>query len=562
MELRTARLRLRPYREADFETLFRELVLDPAVVSLWHDYADPKLTVGEKRAMAERDLGSWIEEGIAAGYPTWILEAADPALGTLGEFVGAAGVFPPENEWGPEPEVGCLLASRHHGRGLATEGLSAVIADATERLGIPILVAIIDEENAASVRLVDKCGFVLERLLHGRRRRRVPALRAAGRRRRAAIMPPMPDLDHPDAFATRAVHAGAEPDEVAGAVSPPIYQTSTYAQDGVGRPRAGYEYARTQNPTRERLERAVAELEGGAFGIAFASGSAATATLAELVAPGEEIVVGDDVYGGTFRFFERVARPRGVDARYVDLAADPGPALAGALSPRTRLVWFETPSNPLLKVTDIAAVVGAVAGHAGARGERPLVVIDSTFASPALQRPLELGADVVFHSATKYLGGHSDTVNGVVVTSDAAVAEQLRFLQNAMGAVPGPQDCFLVLRGLRTLALRVERHSANALAVARALAARDDVDWLRYPGITDGRHAHPGAAIAARQMRLGERRRGARVRRDDQLRPRRRWAPRTFRAGSCRSPWPSGRDSGPSRNRSAASSRSSRCRPS
>jgi len=316
-------------------------------------------------------------------------------------------------------------------------------------------------------------------------------------------MPPMPDLDHPDAFATRAVHAGAEPDQVAGAVSPPIYQTSTYAQDGVGRPHAGYEYARTQNPTRERLERAVAELEDGAFGIAFASGSAATATLVELVAPGEEIVVGDDVYGGTFRFFEQVARPRGIDARYVDLAGDPARVLAGALSPRTRLVWFETPSNPLLKVTDIAAVVDACVAHAGARGERPLVAIDNTFASPALQRPLELGADVVVHSTTKYLAGHSDTVSGVVVTSDAVVAEQLRFLQNAMGAVPGPQDCFLALRGLRTLALRMERHSANALVVARALAARDDVEWLRYPGITDGRHAHPGAAIAERQMRLG-----------------------------------------------------------
>jgi cystathionine gamma-synthase len=312
----------------------------------------------------------------------------------------------------------------------------------------------------------------------------------------------VPDSGHPDAFATRAVHAGAEPDELTGAVSPPIFQTSTYAQDGVGRPRAGYEYARTQNPTRERLERAVAELEGGAFGIAYASGSAATAALAELVAPGEEIVVGDDVYGGTFRFFERVARPRGVDARYLDLAGDPAAALAGALTPRTRLAWFETPSNPLLKVTDIAAVARAVAGHVGAGG-RPLVVVDNTFASPALQRPLELGADLVFHSATKYLGGHSDTVNGVVVTADAAVAERLRFLQNAMGAVPGPQDCFLVLRGLRTLALRLERHSGNALAVARALAARDDVEWLRYPGLADGRHAHPGAAIAARQMRLG-----------------------------------------------------------
>jgi cystathionine beta-lyase/cystathionine gamma-synthase len=316
-------------------------------------------------------------------------------------------------------------------------------------------------------------------------------------------MPHMPGPGSRNAFATRAVHAGAEPDEPTGAVSPPIYQTSTYAQDGVGRPRAGYEYARTQNPTRERLERAVAELEGGAFGIAFASGSAATATLAELVAPGEEILVGDDVYGGTFRFLERVARPRGVDARYADLAGDPAAALAATLTPRTRLVWFETPSNPLLKVTDIAAVVAAVAGSAGAGGDRPLVVVDNTFASPALQRPLELGADVVFHSATKYLGGHSDTVNGVAVTSDAGVAERLRFLQNAIGAVPGPQDCFLVLRGLRTLALRVERHSANAVAVARALAARDDVAWLRYPGLAEGPHAHPGATVAARQMRLG-----------------------------------------------------------
>lgn len=312
----------------------------------------------------------------------------------------------------------------------------------------------------------------------------------------------MRDATSADAFATRAVHAGAEPDEAAGAVSPPIYQTSTYAQDGVGRPRGGYEYARTQNPTRDRLERAVAELEGGAFAIAFASGSAATAAVAELVAPGEEVVLGDDVYGGTFRFFERVARPRGIAARYVDLAGDPA-ALAAALGPRTRLAWFETPSNPLLKVTDIAAVAASLAGRTGARGERPLVVVDGTFASPALTRPLELGADVVLHSATKYLGGHSDTVLGIAVTSDPAAAGRLRFLQNAMGAVPGPQDCFLVLRGLRTLALRVERHAANALAVAGALAARDDVAWLSYPGLTAGRHAHPGAAVAARQMRLG-----------------------------------------------------------
>jgi cystathionine beta-lyase/cystathionine gamma-synthase len=301
-----------------------------------------------------------------------------------------------------------------------------------------------------------------------------------------------------DAFATRVVHAGGEPDALTGAVSPPIYQTSTYAQDGVGRPRGGYEYARTQNPTRERLERAVADLEGGAFGIAFASGSAATATLAELAAPGETLLVGDDVYGGTYRFFERVARPRGVLASYVDLAG-----AAGGLDERTRLVWFETPSNPLLKVTDIASVARAAHGHLGARGAAPIVVVDNTFASPALQRPLALGADVVFHSATKYLAGHSDTVVGVVVTSREDLADQLRFLQNAMGAVPGPQDCFLVLRGLRTLALRAERHSANALAVAGFLAGRDDVSWLRYPGLADGRFAHPQATVAASQMAGG-----------------------------------------------------------
>jgi len=313
----------------------------------------------------------------------------------------------------------------------------------------------------------------------------------------------VPDRQARDAFATRAVHAGGEPDALTGAVSPPIYQTSTYAQDGVGRPRGGYEYARTQNPTRERLERAVADLEGGVFGIAFASGSAATANLAELVAPGEEIVVGDDVYGGTYRFFERVARPRGTIARYVDLADGAAGGLAAALGERTRMVWFETPSNPLLKVTDIASVAREAHARTGARGEAPIVVVDNTFASPALQRPLALGADVAFHSATKYLAGHSDTVTGVVVTSRDDVATQLRFLQNAMGAVPGPQDCFLALRGLRTLALRAERHAANALAVARFLAARDDVAWLRYPGLADGRFAHPQAAVVAGQMTAG-----------------------------------------------------------
>jgi cystathionine gamma-synthase len=286
------------------------------------------------------------------------------------------------------------------------------------------------------------------------------------------------------AFETLAVHAGAEPDELTGAVSPPIYQTSTFAQDGVGRPRGGHEYARSQNPTRERLERAVAALEGGSTGIAYASGSATTAAIAELAGPGDEIVVGDDVYGGTFRYLERVHRGKGVDARYVDLSSGPD-ALWEALTERTRLVWFETPSNPHLKVVDIEATVATVARRAAeSGGPKPLVVVDNTFASPALQRPLHLGADIVFHSATKYLAGHSDTILGIAVTSNVAVAERLRFLQNAMGAVPGPLDCFLVLRGLRTLAVRMERHGSNAAAVAAFLRERPDVATVMYPGFS------------------------------------------------------------------------------
>jgi cystathionine gamma-synthase len=302
------------------------------------------------------------------------------------------------------------------------------------------------------------------------------------------------------AFETLSVHAGQEPDELTGAVAPPIYQTSTYAQDGIGLPRDGWEYARTGNPTRRRLERAVAALEGGEEGIAFSSGAAATAMIAELALPGDEVVIGDDVYGGTYRLFERVLRPKGVIARYVDLATDPA-NVRSVLSPRTRLVWFETPTNPLLKLVDIARVADAIATHHGADGQRPLVVVDNTFASPAVQRPLDHGADIVFHSATKYLGGHSDTVNGIVITSRTAVAERLRFLQNAVGAVPGPFDCFLVLRGLRTLALRAERHASNAAAVADFLAGREDVSAVRYPGLRTGPHAHPQAALAGRQMR-------------------------------------------------------------
>ncbi|HXX59910.1 MAG TPA: PLP-dependent transferase [Candidatus Sulfotelmatobacter sp.] len=302
-------------------------------------------------------------------------------------------------------------------------------------------------------------------------------------------------------FDTLAVHGGFEPDAETGAVAPPIYQTSTYAQEGVERPRHGWEYARTGNPTRSRLEAAVAALEGARHGLAFASGSATTAAIAALAVSGDEVVVSDDVYGGTYRLFERVLHDMGVTAHYVDLSEDPGAVLAKAVTRRTRLVWVETPSNPLLKLVDLTAVAQALERRKGPGGERPVLVVDNTFASPAGQQPLQLGADIAFHSATKYLAGHSDTVNGVLATSRDDLYERLAFLQNAIGAVPGPFDCFLVLRGLRTLPLRVERHAANATAVAAALASRTDVARLRYPGLADGPHAHPQAALARRQMR-------------------------------------------------------------
>jgi cystathionine beta-lyase/cystathionine gamma-synthase len=288
------------------------------------------------------------------------------------------------------------------------------------------------------------------------------------------------DLDEV-AIDTLAVHAGFEPDELTGAVAPPIYQTATFRQEAVGRPTRGYEYARSQNPTRERLERAVAQLEGGGTGIAFASGSAATAALAELAAPGEEVLAADDLYGGTYRYLTRVAGPRGVGTRYLPLAQGPD-VLWEALSERSALVWFETPSNPHLRVVDIGATAAAIQRREAEGGRRPLLIVDNTFATPINQRPLDLGADVVFHSSTKYLAGHSDTIGGVAVTRRDDVAERLRFLQNAMGAVPGPFDCFLALRGIRTLALRMERHNANGAHVAAFLAGRPDVAWSAYPG--------------------------------------------------------------------------------
>ena len=289
-------------------------------------------------------------------------------------------------------------------------------------------------------------------------------------------------------FETRAIHEGQEPDPATGAVTVPIYQTSTFAQEAVGRYR--YDYSRTANPTRSALETCLASLEGAEHGLAFASGMAAITTVMHLLSPGERVVSVDDVYGGTYRLFERVYAPKGYVFEYVS-AGDMSMRLQDALDERTRLVWIETPTNPLLNVVDLRAAAEA------ARAAGALCVVDNTFATPYLQRPLELGADVVVHSTTKYLGGHSDVVGGFAATSDAAVAERLRFLQNALGAVPGPFDSWLVLRGLKTLSVRMREHCANARRVAEFLDAHPSVRRVYYPGLP----GHPGHELAARQMR-------------------------------------------------------------
>lgn len=289
-------------------------------------------------------------------------------------------------------------------------------------------------------------------------------------------------------FATRAIHAGQEPDPATGAVIVPVYQTSTFAQDGVGGHR-GWDYARSGSPTRDALETALAALEGAAHGFAFASGLAASDAVLRSLAPGDHVVMANDVYGGTYRQFARVHAPWGLGFDPVDLADRA--AMAAAWRPETRLLWIETPTNPLMTVFDIADL----AAFAHERGA--LVVVDNTFASPYLQQPLALGADVVVHSTTKYLGGHSDVVGGAVVTGDDAVAERVGFLQNAVGAVPGPWDVFLVLRGIKTLAARMRVHCENARVVAAALEADPAVVRVLYPGLP----SHPGHDIAARQMR-------------------------------------------------------------
>ena len=291
-------------------------------------------------------------------------------------------------------------------------------------------------------------------------------------------------------FATRAIHAGQAPDPTTGAVIPPIYQTSTFVQDGVGNYRNGYEYARGGNPTRTSLETLLADLEGATHAFSFSSGLAGEDTLLRaILKPGDRIVMGNDVYGGTHRLVNRVLVPWGIRLDTVELTDLD--AVRTALADGAAVLWVETPSNPLMKISDIQVL--AEIGHAAGA----IVVVDNTFASPYLQNPLALGADVVTHSTTKYLGGHSDVLGGAVATSNADIAEKVGFLQFAVGAVSGPMDAWLTTRGIKTLAVRIERHSANALAIAEALVGHSAIDRVYYPGLA----SHPGHDIAARQMR-------------------------------------------------------------
>ncbi len=290
-------------------------------------------------------------------------------------------------------------------------------------------------------------------------------------------------------FGTRAIHAGQEPDPSTGAIMTPIYATSTYVQSSPG-VHKGFEYSRSQNPTRFAYERCVADLESGARGLAFASGLAATSTLLDLLDSGSHVIAADDLYGGTYRLFERVRRrSAGLDFSFVDFA-QPG-AIEAAIRPETRLIWVETPSNPLLKILDLSQVAGIAREHG------LLAVADNTFASPWIQRPLEHGFDIVVHSATKYLNGHSDVIGGVMAVRDPELGERLAFLQNAVGAVPGPFDSFLILRGLKTLHLRMERHCSNAHALAEWLQDHPSVERVIYPGLA----SHPDHEIAKRQMK-------------------------------------------------------------
>src|SRR6266536_1927753 len=290
-------------------------------------------------------------------------------------------------------------------------------------------------------------------------------------------------------FETRAIHAGQEPDPATGSVTVPIYQTSTYVQEAVGEHK-GYDYARVANPTRTALQLCLASLESAEHGLAFSSGLGAVTTIMHLVSPGDRIVAVNDVYGGVYRMFAQVYEPKGYEFTWLP-AAEIGDKLAQHLDERTRIVWLETPTNPLLNVIDIRAA--AEAAHAAGA----MVVVDNTFATPYLQRPLELGADIVVHSTTKYLGGHSDVIGGFAATSDPTIAERLLFLQKSLGAVPSPLDCWLVLRGINTLAVRMRQHCENANVVALWLERHARGEQVLYPGLP----THPGHQVAARQMR-------------------------------------------------------------
>ncbi|GLP79824.1 cystathionine gamma-synthase [Mycobacterium antarcticum] len=289
--------------------------------------------------------------------------------------------------------------------------------------------------------------------------------------------------------ATKAIHAGYRPDPATGAVNAPIYTSSTFAQDGVGGLRGGYEYARTGNPTRTALEAALAAVEGATFGRAFSSGMAATdCALRALLRPGDHVVIPDDAYGGTFRLIDKVFTQWGIT--HTPVALSDLDAVRAAVTPHTKLIWVETPTNPLLSIADIAAIVEL------ASASESKVLVDNTFASPALQQPLALGADIVLHSTTKYIGGHSDVVGGALLTNDEALDDAFAFLQNGAGAVPGPFDAYLTYRGLKTLSLRMQRHSENGAKVAEFLAEHPAIEAVLYPGLP----SHPGHAVAARQM--------------------------------------------------------------
>jgi cystathionine beta-lyase/cystathionine gamma-synthase len=287
--------------------------------------------------------------------------------------------------------------------------------------------------------------------------------------------------------ATRYIHAGTEPDPSTGAIMTPIYQTSTYVQEAPG-VNKGFEYARSQNPTRKALEEAYAQIEYGKFGLAFGSGVAATDAVIKLLSPGDEVIAANDMYGGTYRLFTKVFARFGIQFTYVDTTDTEN--IRKAISPKTKLIWIETPTNPLMNITDIAAVA-AITKSAGI-----LLCVDNTFASPYLQNPLTLGADIVMHSATKYLGGHSDVIQGCLVMNDAGLREQLYFIQKSCGAVPGPMDCFLVLRGIKTLHVRMQRHCENGEKIAHFLRSHPKVDRVYWCGFED----HPNYAIAKKQM--------------------------------------------------------------